>query len=61
MVDNFTKDVSNIDIIAVSSEVNLVGSNSNEWWINTGATLHVCSDKKMFSTFDPIGTGKRCS
>ena len=61
MVDNISKDVSEIDLIAVISEVNLVGSNPKEWWIDTGATCHVCYDKMMFSTFEPIETGERCS
>ncbi|KAJ0042100.1 hypothetical protein Pint_18238 [Pistacia integerrima] len=34
----------NCDKIVVS-EVNLVGSNPKEWWLNTGATRHVYSDK----------------
>ena len=57
VVDDITKDVSKIDLIAVISEVNLVGSNPKEWWIDTSATRHVCSDKMMFSTFEPIETG----
>ena len=61
MVDDITKDASDIDLIAVISEVNLVRSNLKEWWFDTGATHHVCSDKKMFSTFKPIETGKRCT
>ena len=36
-----------------------MGSNSKEWWIDTSATRHVCSDKKMFSTFDLIETGDK--
>ena len=59
MVDDISKDVSDIDLTAVISEVNLVGSNPKEWWIDTGATRHVCSDKKTFSTFDPIETGEK--
>ena len=51
MVDDITKDVFEIDLTTVISEVNLVGSNPKEWWINTGASRHVCSDKKMFSIF----------
>ena len=31
-----------------------MGSNPKEWWIGTGATRHVCYDKKMLSTFEPI-------
>ena len=59
MVDDLSKDVSEIDLTAVISEVNLVGSNPKEWWIDTGATRHVCSDKMMFSTFEPIETGEK--
>ena len=53
VVDDITKDVSDINLIVVIFEVNLVGSNPKEWWINIDATLHVCSDKNMFSTFEP--------
>ena len=59
MVDGINKDVSGIDLTTVISEVNLVGSNPKELWIDTGATLHVCSDKNMFSTFEPIKTREK--
>ena len=59
VVDGITKDVSDIDLTVVISEVNLVGSNPKEWWIDTGATRHVCFDKKMFSTFEPIETREK--
>ena len=59
MVDDLSKDVSEIDLTAVISEVNLVGSNPNEWWIDTSAIRYVCYDKMMFSTFEPIETGKK--
>ena len=36
------------------SEMNLV-KNTNDWWVDTGATRHICSDKKMFSTYQAVG------
>ena len=39
--------------------MNLVGSNPEEWWIDTGATSHVCFDKKLFSIFEPIENGEK--
>ena len=48
--------MSDIDLTTIIFKVNLVGSNPEEGWIDIGATLHVCYDKKMFSTFKPIET-----
>ena len=52
VVEDIRKDVFDIDLTTVINEVNLVGSNPRELWIDIGATRHVCSDKKMFSTFE---------
>ena len=41
-------DVSDMNLSTVVSEVNFIGSNIKEWWVDTGATRHVCSNKKMF-------------
>lgn len=49
-LDTLSTDVSDINLSAVVSEVNLVG-NTREWWVDTGATRHVCSIREMFSTY----------
>ncbi|PHT38588.1 hypothetical protein CQW23_22161 [Capsicum baccatum] len=38
------------DLCAMFSECNLVG-NPREWWIDSGATRHVCANKELFSSF----------
>ena len=58
-VIDISKDVSDIDLTVVISELNLVGSNPKEWWIDTSATRHMCSDKKMFYTFEPVEIGEK--
>lgn len=47
------------DVIAMISEVNLVGSNNREWWVDTGATRHVCADKSMFHSFRAVNNGDK--
>ena len=61
LINDITKDVSNIDLTTVIFEVNLVVSSPEECWIDIGATRHVCSNKKMFFTFEPLRLGKRCT
>ena len=58
---NVTKvdDVSNMNLSTVISEVNFIGSNTNEWWVDTGVTRHVYSDKKMFSSYHNIDNGEQ--
>ena len=52
-------DVSDMNLSVVVSEVNFTGSNTKEWWVDTGATRHVCSDKKMFSSYQTIDNGEQ--
>ena len=52
-VDNISKGVDDINLSAVVSEANLVG-NPKEWWVDTGATRHICADKKMFTSYSTV-------
>ena len=52
-VDDITLDVSDMNLSAVISECNLVG-NPKEWWVDTGATRHVCANRWMFSTYSLV-------
>ncbi|GKC38507.1 retrovirus-related pol polyprotein from transposon TNT 1-94 [Tanacetum coccineum] len=47
------------DVIAMNFEVNLVGSNNSGWWVDTGATRHVCADKSMFHSFRAVDNGEK--
>ncbi|KAL5553241.1 hypothetical protein UlMin_040642 [Ulmus minor] len=59
VVDDITQDVANINLCAVISEVNLVGSNPREWWIDTSDPRHICSNKGLNSvTYEIKGQGK---
>nr|GEU58106.1 Pol polyprotein [Tanacetum cinerariifolium] len=46
------------EVIAMISEVNLVGSNNSGWWVDIGATRHVCADKSMFHSFRAVDNGE---
>ena len=57
-MEKLSENASNISFSAVVSEVNLVG-NTKEWWVDIGATRHICSDKKMFSSYEAINDGEQ--
>ncbi|XP_057495666.1 uncharacterized protein LOC130780663 [Actinidia eriantha] len=48
-----------INLSAMVFEVNMVGSNLQEWWIDTRATRHVCYDRRMFIAFEPAVNGEK--
>ena len=56
-VGKLSENSSNISFSTVVSEVNLVG-NTKEWWVDTGATRHICLDKKIFSSYEAINDGE---
>ncbi|XP_073137638.1 uncharacterized protein [Henckelia pumila] len=59
LFEDISKEVSNMDLCAVISEVNMVVSNPREWWINTGATRHIFYDKDIFATLDESENGEK--
>ena len=44
--------------IAMISEINLVGG-SDGWWVDTGASRHVCYDRSMFKTYNAADDDKK--
>lgn len=57
-VNRLSKDVFGLNLSAVVFQVNLVG-NTREWWVDTKATHHVYSERKMFSTYQLVNNGKQ--
>lgn len=50
-------DMSDLNLTAVVFEANMV-DNPRVWWVDSGATRHICSDKEMFSSYTPISGRK---
>ena len=46
------------DLCAFLSESKLVG-NLREWWIDFGASCHVCANKELFSSYTPAPTDEK--
>lgn len=55
---NLSEGLTDINLSTVVSEANLVG-NPKEWWVDTGATCHICADKKMFTTYKMVENGEQ--
>ena len=41
-------------LVAVTSVVNLV-ANEDEWWVDTGATRHICGNRNLFKKYEKVG------
>ncbi|XP_028058652.1 uncharacterized protein LOC114262493, partial [Camellia sinensis] len=42
----------------VVSKENLV-RNPKKWWVDTGATRHICADKKIFTSYSTVDNGEQ--
>ena len=49
VVEKISNGVDDINLTAMISECNMAG-NPKEWWIDTGATRHICANRSMFSS-----------
>ena len=54
MVEKISNGVADINLTAMISEGNMAG-NPKEWWIDTGATRHICANRSMFSSYTTVG------
>ena len=54
MVEKISNGVDDINLIAMISECNMAG-NPKEWWIDIGATRHICANISMFSSYTTVG------
>ncbi|KAA0048117.1 hypothetical protein E5676_scaffold546G00690 [Cucumis melo var. makuwa] len=57
-VDEVSDGVADIDLCAVILECNMMG-NSKEWWVDTGATHHICANKNLFTLYVSISNGEQ--
>ena len=39
-------------LVAVVQEANSVSGNDNDWWFDTGATIHICKDRNLFKSYE---------
>ncbi|PKI72566.1 hypothetical protein CRG98_006943 [Punica granatum] len=54
MVNEMARDMVDINLSAVISEVNLIGSNQKEWWLDTDVIRYVCSNRDLFTMLEPV-------
>ena len=56
-MEDLSDDILDMHISAIVSEMNMIGFNLKEWWVDTGATRHIYSDKMMFTSYNEVKNG----
>ena len=54
-----THKVFDISLSTMVSEINMVDLNPKEWWLDNGATRHICCDRAAFANLVPLETGEK--
>ncbi len=54
MIKGLTAKVKDLNMVAMVTELNVIESNLKDWWIDTGASRHVCVNKNHFTTFELV-------
>ena len=57
VVENISNGVDDINLTAMISKCNMTG-NPKEWWIDTGATRHICASRSIFLSYTTVGVMK---
>lgn len=52
-LDTISKEVQEISLTMIVSECNTIG-NPRDWWVDIGATRHICANKTMFSNYHEL-------
>ncbi|XP_068329666.1 uncharacterized protein [Pyrus communis] len=56
--ERLSNEIFDINLVAMVSEVNMVG-NTKEGWVDTRATHYICSNRKMFTTYQEVTHGEQ--
>ena len=45
--------------IGMITETNMAATKTSDWWLDSGATIHVCHEKKLFSSYKEEKEGQK--
>ncbi|XP_026428711.1 uncharacterized protein LOC113324627 [Papaver somniferum] len=49
-----TNMVDDSKLVIVVQEANTVADHGSGWWYDTGATIHICKDRNLYKTYEPV-------